>query len=85
MRIASCVVRRQRAEAEPHQRMAAVRNLAAHRLEGQRREVFLGAHGIERLHHVLRGVEQRAVEIEQHALDDARSWRPADRRFRCMR
>ena len=36
----------------------------------QAREAFLGAQRVQRLGHVLRGVEQRAVEIEQHAFDE---------------
>ena len=48
--------------------LAAVRNLAAHLLVRQRRELLLGAQRVQRFHHVLRGVEQRAVEVEQHAL-----------------
>ena len=46
-----------------------MRNLAAHHLVGQRRELLLGAQRVQRVHHVLCGVEQCSVEIEQHSLD----------------
>ena len=69
MRIVSCVVGRQHAEPEAHERVAAVRDLAAHLFERQRREIFLGAQRVQRFAHVERGIEQRAVEIEQHAAD----------------
>ena len=76
----------QRAEAEPHQRMAAVRNLRAHGLERQRRELFLRAQLVQRFVEILRGVEQRAIEVEQHALDGAAHGATlAGRRVRCMR
>ena len=47
--------------------------------------LLLGAQLVQRIGHVVRGVEQRAVEIEQHALDGRPSWRRASRRARCMR
>jgi hypothetical protein len=68
-------------------------NLAAHQLVRQRREVFLGAQRIQRVHKVLGGVEQGSVEIEQHRLDGAVAWflvrghsgTFARSRVRCMR
>ena len=59
----------ERAETEPDQRVAAVRNLAAYRFEWQGRELFLGTQRIQRVHEVVGGVEQRAIQVEQHGLD----------------
>ncbi len=49
-------------------------------------QAFLRAQRIQRFGHVERGVEQRAVEIEQHAFDEiAHAATVTGRRLRCMR
>ena len=66
--------------------MAAVRNLARTVSNDNGVEPFLRAQLVQRFVHVLRGVEQRAVEIEQHALDGAaHAAALPGRRVRCMR
>jgi hypothetical protein len=76
---------RQHAERQPDERVAAVRDLAADFLVEQRRQVLLGAQGVQRVGEVVRRVEQRAVEIEQHAADRLAVGAAHRARRRCSR
>jgi hypothetical protein len=68
---------RERAERKTHQRMPAMGDLAADLLIRQWRKVLLRTKLVKGIHHVACGVEQRAVEVEQHTTDP-RTAAPAD-------
>ncbi len=58
-------------ECQPQEPRRAMRNERADLREGQGFESFGDAQAIERRGHVRRRVEQRAVEVEQHAAQSA--------------